>query len=58
MQLKSYTDLEQSKKLEKILPIESADMYFEKGIGDNYKVSFGNYADMQIYLLDNKVLFI
>lgn len=46
--IKSYTDLSQSKKLAEILPIESADMYFEKGIGDNYKASFGNYADMQI----------
>jgi len=27
--IKSYTDLEQSKKLAKILPLESADMYFD-----------------------------
>ena len=27
-EMKSYTDLEQSKKLAKILPIESADMYY------------------------------
>ena len=27
--MKSYTDLEQSKKLAKILPLESADMYYE-----------------------------
>ena len=46
--IKSHTDLEQSKKLAKILPLESADMYFEKGIGDNYKETFGNYADMRI----------
>jgi hypothetical protein len=26
--IKSYTDIEQSKKLAKILPIESADMYY------------------------------
>ena len=26
--MKSYTDLEQSKRLEEILPIESADMYY------------------------------
>lgn len=31
--MKSYTDLEQSKKLAKILPIESADMYY---FGDVY----------------------
>lgn len=28
MQIKSYTDLEQSRKLAKILPLESADMFF------------------------------
>lgn len=28
--MKSYTDLEQSKKLAEILPIESADMYYSK----------------------------
>lgn len=27
--MKAYTDLEQSKKLAKILPIESADMYYQ-----------------------------
>ena len=27
--MKSYTDLEQSKKLAEILPVESADMYYE-----------------------------
>ena len=27
--MKSYTDLEQSKKLAEILPIESADMYYQ-----------------------------
>lgn len=31
--IKSYTDIEQSKKLAKILPIESADMYFEPSVG-------------------------
>ena len=28
--MKSYTDLEQSKKLAEILPLESADMYYSK----------------------------
>jgi len=46
--MKAFTDLEQSKKLAEFLPLESADMYFEKGIGDNYKEAFGNLADMQI----------
>ena len=34
--MKSYTDLEQSKKLVEILPIESADMYWKNGISDKY----------------------
>ena len=34
--IKSYTDLEQSKKLAKILPIESADMYWDLISRDNY----------------------
>lgn len=46
--IKSYTDIPQSKKLAEILPPETADMYFEKGIRDNYKEAFGNYADMWI----------
>lgn len=46
--MKAYTDLEQSQKLAEFLPIESADMYYEKGIGDNYRVDFGNYADISI----------
>ena len=31
--MKSYTDIEQSKKLAEILPLESADMYFEPSAG-------------------------
>lgn len=36
--MKSYTDIEQSKKLAEILPLESADMYFHNryDIPDNY----------------------
>ena len=30
--MKSYTDIEQSKKLAEILPLESADMWFANGI--------------------------
>jgi hypothetical protein len=30
--MKTYTDLEQSKKLAEILPLESADMWFANGI--------------------------
>lgn len=35
--MKSYTDIEQSKKLSKILPLESADMYYYTVNGDLYK---------------------
>ena len=30
--IKSYTDLEQSKKLAEILPLESADMFYHNGV--------------------------
>lgn len=33
--MKAYTDLEQSKKLAEILPIESADMYYHYNVGIN-----------------------
>lgn len=34
--IKFYTDIEQSKKLAEILPIESADMYYTKDSLENY----------------------
>lgn len=34
--MKAYTDLSQSKKLAKILPIESADMYYFRQIDSDY----------------------
>ena len=34
--MKSYTDIEQSKRLAEILPIESADMYYTKDSLENY----------------------
>ena len=34
--IKSYTDIEQSKKLVEILPIESADMYYTKDSLEDY----------------------
>lgn len=34
--IKSYTDIEQSKKLAEILPLESADMYWKNGVSDKY----------------------
>jgi len=38
--IKSFTDLEQSKKLAEILPLESADMYYLSG--DEYDICFGS----------------
>lgn len=40
--MKAYTDIEQSKKLAEILPIESADMYY--WCGD--RISIGGYKAM------------
>lgn len=36
--MKAYTDLEQSKKLIKILPIESADMYYQYALPKSDKI--------------------
>ena len=36
--MKSYTDLEQSKKLAEVLPIESADMYYMEISCNNYTI--------------------
>ena len=40
--IKSFTSLEQSRKLAKILPLESADMYYEE-VCNLPKVIVGNY---------------
>lgn len=43
--IKSYTDIEQSKKLAEILPLESADMYYEPSPGfctEPSEVRFGD----------------
>lgn len=34
--MKTYTNIEQSKKLAEILPVESADMYWKNGVSDKY----------------------
>lgn len=34
--IKSYTDIEQAKKLVEILPLESADMHYDKHSLENY----------------------
>ena len=41
--MKSYTDIEQSKALTKILPLESADMWFGEPIKGIVKPFIGNY---------------
>ena len=51
--MKSYTDLEQSRKLAKILPLENADMHYNnasiKGINyvDEYRAELMNYNTAQ-----------
>ena len=47
--IKSYTDLEQSKMLAEILPLESADMYYSNHFLENYYSpipNIGNYSAM------------
>ena len=51
--MKSYTDIEQSRELEKILPLESADLYYYKyglphfieGQGDYESIRTDKYHD-------------
>ncbi len=44
--IKSYTDLEQSKKLTEILPIESSDMvYLRCDFEDEYSILVGSYHE-------------
>ena len=47
--MKSYTDLEQSKKLAEILPIESADMMWDDWslIDEGWKLSVGYYPEIE-----------
>jgi len=48
--IKSYTDLEQSKKLAEILALESADMHYSKHSLENYYSPIpliGKYSNMQ-----------
>ena len=50
--IKSYSDLQQSKKLAEILPIESADMYWYLAIKGNPRVAFNEgyneYGDFEL----------
>ena len=43
--IKSYSDLQQSKKLAEILPLESADMWY--GNEDSYKIAVGKWKDTE-----------
>ena len=56
--MKSHTDLEQSKKLAEILPIESADMYYEYVLPRSNKLkhipSIGNPVDALEWYNSNK----
>ena len=47
--MKSYTDLEQSKKLAEILPVESADMHYWKRTWreNDYAISVGHSKEWQ-----------
>lgn len=47
--MKSYTDLEQSKKLAEILPIESADMMWDdwRLIDEGWKLIVGYYPEIE-----------
>ena len=50
--IKSYTDISQSKKLAKILPLESADMYYMEVSCNNYTI--GVLQRMEKDMLLNK----
>ena len=45
--IKSYTDIEQSKKLSEIIPIESADMYYEPSTGYCTEPSEAKFGDIK-----------
>lgn len=46
--MKSYTDIEQSQKLVKILPIESADMWFHPYPNDEYWYDIPNIGNADL----------
>lgn len=45
--IKAYTDIEQSKKLAEILPLESADMYYEPSAGFRTEPSEAKIGDIE-----------
>jgi hypothetical protein len=46
--MKSYTDLEQSKKLAEILPLESADMHYSKDFDGRWFVDLAKYTSVKV----------
>ena len=46
--MKAYTDLEQSKKLIEILPINSADMHYSKDFDGSWFVDLTGYTSVKI----------
>jgi hypothetical protein len=46
--MKSYTDIEQSKKLAEILPLESADMHYSKDFDGSWFVDLAKYTSVKI----------
>ena len=48
--MKAYTDIEQSKKLAEILPLESADMYYNLGESKYPEVIYGSHNDFKCYI--------
>jgi hypothetical protein len=51
--MKSYTDLEQSKKLEKILPLESADLYYDISFDNDYHINMptnGYFSNKRFFI--------
>ncbi len=52
--MKSYTDLERSKKLAEILPLESADMYYLCGDEGDPQFGTGFYEELEDGFSDGK----
>ena len=46
--IKNYTDIEQSKVLAKILPLESADMHYSKDFDGSWFVDLDEYTSVKI----------
>lgn len=49
--MKSYTDIEQSQKLAEILPLESADMYYNLGESKIPNFIYGSHSDFECYTM-------